>query len=118
MTSTQAAGPTPQALRRPAPTPRATYRVQLHQGFGFADAMALVPYWAALGISHLYCSPILGARPGSQHGYDVVDHGRLNPELGTRADFDRLVAALHAHGMSNKPLCIYRIWQRCQMKID
>ena len=99
MTSTQAAGPTPQAPRRPAPTPRATYRVQLHQGFGFADAMALVPYWAALGISHLYCSPILGARPGSQHGYDVVDHGRLNPELGTRADFDRLVEALHAHGM-------------------
>ena len=57
------------------------------------------PTWAALGISHLYCSPPLRARPGSQHGYDVVDHGALNPELGTRADFDALVGALHAHGM-------------------
>lgn len=79
--------------------PRATYRVQLHRGFGFADAAALVPYWSALGISHLYASPILGARPGSTHGYDVVDHGRLNPELGSRADFDHLVDRLHAHGM-------------------
>ena len=88
------------AADAPGPViPRATYRVQLHRDFGFADAAALVPYWAALGISHLYCSPILGARPGSQHGYDVVDHGRLNPELGTCADFDRLVDLLHAHGM-------------------
>jgi len=82
-----------------ATIPRATYRVQLHAGFGFADAMSLVPYWAELGISHLYTSPILAARPGSQHGYDVVDHGRLNAELGTRDDFDRLVLALHQHGM-------------------
>ncbi|MDP3082857.1 MAG: malto-oligosyltrehalose synthase, partial [Rubrivivax sp.] len=79
--------------------PRATYRVQLHADFHFADAMALVPYWAALGISHLYCSPPLRARPGSQHGYDVVDHDTLNPELGTREDFDRLVSALRSHGM-------------------
>ncbi|MCW5631772.1 MAG: malto-oligosyltrehalose synthase [Rubrivivax sp.] len=79
--------------------PRATYRVQLHAGFGFAEALALVPYWSALGISHLYCSPLLRARPGSQHGYDVVEHRQLNPELGTREDFDRLVAALHAEGM-------------------
>jgi (1->4)-alpha-D-glucan 1-alpha-D-glucosylmutase len=87
--------------RRPAHAivPRATYRVQLHAGFGFAAATALVPYWAALGISHLYCSPPLRARPGSQHGYDVVDHAQLNPELGTRADFDRLVQALHEHAM-------------------
>lgn len=88
------------AARAPGPViPRATYRVQLHRGFRFAEATALVPYWAELGISHLYGSPILGARPGSEHGYDVVDHGRLNPELGTREDFDGLVAALHAHGM-------------------
>ncbi len=89
------------AAGRPAQAivPRATYRVQLHAGFRFTDATALVPYWAALGISHLYSSPVLAARPGSQHGYDVIDHGRLNPELGTRADFDALVAALHAHGM-------------------
>ena len=82
-----------------ATIPRATYRVQLHGEFGFADATALVPYWAALGISHLYTSPPLRARPGSRHGYDVVAHDALNPELGTRADFDRLVEALHAHGM-------------------
>ncbi len=82
-----------------ASIPRATYRVQLHKDFGFAAATALVPYLAALGISHLYCSPPLRARPGSQHGYDVVDHGMLNPELGTRTDFDAMVAALHAHQM-------------------
>ena len=82
-----------------ATPPRATYRVQLHSDFGFADATALVPYRAALGISHLCTSPLLRARPGSRHGYDVVDHGQLNAELGTRADFDRLVDALHSHGM-------------------
>jgi (1->4)-alpha-D-glucan 1-alpha-D-glucosylmutase len=82
-----------------ATVPRATYRVQLHSDFRFADATALVPYWAELGISHLYCSPVLRARPGSRHGYDVVDHGRINPELGTREDFEHLVEALHAHGM-------------------
>jgi len=79
--------------------PSATYRVQLHAGFRFADAMALVPYLAGLGISHLYCSPFLRARAGSTHGYDVVDHGQINPEIGTRADLDALVAALHAHDM-------------------
>ena len=89
----------PAHRRREAVVPRATYRVQMHSGFRFADATALVPYWAELGISHLYCSPVLCARPGSQHGYDVVDHGALNPELGTRADFDQLVDVLHRHDM-------------------
>ncbi len=90
-----------QAPARPpkAIIPRATYRVQLHSDFRFADAAALVPYWADLGISHLYISPPLKARPGSQHGYDVVSHNELNPELGTRADFDALVYALHSRGM-------------------
>ncbi len=82
--------------RRP---PRATYRVQLHAAYRFADATALVPYLAELGISHLYISPPLRARPGSMHGYDVIDHGELNPELGTRDDFDQMVATLHQHGM-------------------
>ncbi|MEP7099224.1 MAG: alpha-amylase family glycosyl hydrolase, partial [Burkholderiales bacterium] len=82
-----------------ATVPSATYRVQLHAGFRFIDATRLVPYLAALGISHLYISPPLKARQGSQHGYDVVDHKVLNPELGTRADFDAMVAALHAHEM-------------------
>ncbi len=82
-----------------ARVPRATYRLQLHAGFTFTDAIGLVPYLAKLGVSHLYCSPILRARPGSTHGYDVVAHDQLNPELGSPADFDRLVAALHAQGM-------------------
>jgi (1->4)-alpha-D-glucan 1-alpha-D-glucosylmutase len=79
--------------------PRATYRVQLHAGFRFSDAAALVPYLAALGISHLYCSPFLRARAGSQHGYDVVDHSQLNPEIGDEADLAALVATLHRHSM-------------------
>ena len=81
--------------------PRATYRVQLNAGFTFKDAIALVPYLATLGISHLYCSPYFRARPGSLHGYDVVDHNSLNPEIGTRRDFDELVATLRAHGMGH-----------------
>jgi (1->4)-alpha-D-glucan 1-alpha-D-glucosylmutase len=80
--------------------PRATYRVQLHRGFTFRDAQAIVPYLAALGISHLYASPFLKARAGSRHGYDVVDHESLNPEIGTREDLDALVEVLHAHRMS------------------
>ena len=79
---------------------RATYRVQLHAGFTFDDASAIVPYLARLGISHLYCSPYLQAAAGSPHGYDVVDHSRLNDELGGAAAFARLVEALSAHGMS------------------
>ncbi|MDH5265571.1 MAG: malto-oligosyltrehalose synthase, partial [Betaproteobacteria bacterium] len=76
-----------------------TYRLQLHAGFGFDDAARLVPYLARLGVSHAYCSPLLRARRGSTHGYDVVDHGAINPELGGREGFDRFVAALRAHGM-------------------
>src|SRR6185503_2092813 len=59
----------------------------------------IVPYLARLGISHVYASPILKARPGSMHGYDVTDHTRLNPELGASEDFAALVAALHEHAM-------------------
>ena len=91
--------PSHPAAPRQARIPRATYRVQLHREFRFDDATALVPYLHELGISHLYCSPPLRARSGSRHGYDVVDHASLNPELGSRADFDRLVDALHRRGM-------------------
>jgi (1->4)-alpha-D-glucan 1-alpha-D-glucosylmutase len=80
--------------------PRATYRLQLHRAFGFADANALVPYLAQLGISHIYLSPWLKARPGSTHGYDIVDHEQLNPELGSDDDFAALAASLAAHGMA------------------
>ena len=78
---------------------RATYRLQFHKGFTFRDAEALVPYLARLGISHLYASPLMQARPGSTHGYDIVNHDRLNPEIGTEDEFEALVAALAAHGM-------------------
>ena len=79
--------------------PRATYRVQLHHDFTFRDVTALVPYLAALGISHVYCSPYLRARPGSRHGYDIVDHRMLNPEIGSMEDFGQMVEALARHGM-------------------
>src|SRR5690348_15503013 len=81
--------------------PRATYRVQLNAGFTFKDLTAIVPYLAALGISHVYCSPYFRARAGSAHGYDVVDHNSLNPEIGSRQDFDRLITELRAQGMSH-----------------
>ncbi len=80
-------------------SPRATYRLQFHSGFTFRDASTLVPYLAELGISHVYASPITAARPGSTHGYDIVDHNRLNPEIGSDGDFQALVDALHRHGM-------------------
>jgi (1->4)-alpha-D-glucan 1-alpha-D-glucosylmutase len=78
---------------------RATYRLQFHRQFTFRDATALVPYLSDLGISHIYASPIMEARPGSTHGYDIINHNRLNPEIGTEADFRALVEALHSHGM-------------------
>jgi (1->4)-alpha-D-glucan 1-alpha-D-glucosylmutase len=81
--------------------PRATYRVQLNAGFTLKDLTAVVPYLAALGISHVYCSPYFRARAGSAHGYDVVDHNSFNPEIGGREDFDRFVATLRAHGMGH-----------------
>ncbi|NIF18465.1 malto-oligosyltrehalose synthase [Pantoea sp. Cy-639] len=77
----------------------ATLRLQLHSDFTLDHAAALVPYFARLGISHVYASPILTARAGSRHGYDVVDPTRVNPELGGEAALERLVAALRQHGM-------------------
>jgi (1->4)-alpha-D-glucan 1-alpha-D-glucosylmutase len=79
--------------------PLATYRLQFHEGFRFADAARLAPYLARLGISHVYASPYLKVRPGSTHGYDIVEHRSLNPELGDQADFDRMVAAFAENGL-------------------
>ncbi|MGA9393087.1 MAG: malto-oligosyltrehalose synthase [Candidatus Sulfotelmatobacter sp.] len=79
--------------------PRATYRLQLNRNFTFTQATAIVPYLAALGISHCYVSPCLKARPGSMHGYDIVDHNSLNPEIGSPEEFDRFVSMLHDHDM-------------------
>ncbi len=79
--------------------PLSTYRLQFNRNFTFAQAAELVPYLASLGISHCYASPYLRARPGSTHGYDIIDHDRLNPEIGSEEDFERFVAALREHGM-------------------
>ncbi|HVY13815.1 MAG TPA: malto-oligosyltrehalose synthase [Rhodopila sp.] len=80
-------------------TPRATYRLQFNSRFGFDDAAAVAPYLARLGISHIYASPYLKARPGSLHGYDIVDHDALNPELGDEAAFRRMVQAFADCGL-------------------
>ncbi len=77
----------------------ATYRLQLHKGFGFAHAMERVPYLKKLGVSHLYLSPVLQAAKGSTHGYDLIDPTRINDELGGRAGFDQLVQTAHSHGL-------------------
>lgn len=80
-------------------TPTATYRLQLHPGFGFAEAGRLAGYLAALGVSHVYLSPILQAVPGSQHGYDVIDHARICDDLGGEDAFRAMAARLREHGL-------------------
>lgn len=80
-------------------TPRATYRLQFTPDFGFDAAAALAPYLAKLGVSHLYASPYLKARPGSTHGYDITDHNVFNPELGGAQGFARMSAALKSAGL-------------------
>ncbi|BAL24936.1 malto-oligosyltrehalose synthase [Azoarcus sp. KH32C] len=77
-----------------ADIPLATYRLQFNSDFGFAAAEAILPYLAELGISHVYAAPFLKARPGSRHGYDIVDHHAVNPEVGSNEDFDRYCARL------------------------
>src|SRR5579862_2507574 len=79
--------------------PLSTYRLQFNRNFTFAQAAEIVPYLAALGISHCYASPYLRARPGSLHGYDIIDHNSLNPEVGSVEDYDFFVSELHRHGM-------------------
>src|SRR5690606_32233732 len=77
----------------------ATLRLQFHSGFTLDHATELVGYFASLGISHIYASPLLTARPGSMHGYDVIDPTRINPELGGEPALRRLVEALRGEGM-------------------
>ncbi|MFJ5282588.1 malto-oligosyltrehalose synthase [Pseudomonas sp. NPDC088429] len=78
---------------------RATLRLQFHKGFTLEQAVPLVPYFAQLGISHIYASPLLAARAGSMHGYDVVDPTQVNPELGGEPALRRLVSTLREHNM-------------------
>ncbi|MFJ1665174.1 malto-oligosyltrehalose synthase [Streptomyces bottropensis] len=79
--------------------PAATYRIQLQPGFPFAAAAAAVPYIASLGVSHLHLSPVLEAVPGSAHGYDVVDHGRVREELGGEEGLRALARTAREHGL-------------------
>ena len=94
--SSEASRQTPRTTRHAL---SATYRVQLNKQFTLNDARRIVPYLDRLGISHLYCSPILAARPGSTHGYDVIDPTRINPEIGTIDDLRTLASELHARGI-------------------
>src|SRR5438552_9265752 len=77
----------------------ATYRLQFNRRFRFRDALGLIEYLDGLGISEVYASPLTAARPGSSHGYDVIDPTRLNPELGTREEFEAFSKALSSRGM-------------------
>lgn len=79
--------------------PTATYRIQFRDGMTFDRAVAIVPYLRKLGISHLYASPIFTATTGSTHGYDVTDANEIDPAIGGREGFDRLVAALKGEGL-------------------
>ncbi len=82
-----------------ASEPRATYRLQFNKDFTLAQARELVEYLAELGASHVYSSPLLKAIPGSTHGYDACDFTRINPEIGTTGDLEKLHEALARHGM-------------------
>lgn len=87
--------------RQPGRIPRATYRLQFNHEFTFRDATALVPYLAGLGISDLYASSYLQARPGSMHGYDISNHDALNPEIGSAEEHTALTRSIREHGMGH-----------------
>ena len=96
----------PPAFSRPvaeaahgARPPSSTYRLQLTPAFGFDAARGVIPYLRSLGVGALYLSPILAPRPGSTHGYDVVDFGRINPELGGAPAFEALAVAAESAGL-------------------
>ncbi len=80
--------------------PRATYRLQFNENFRLVDAFALIPYLQELGVSHIYAAPLFKAAAHSVHGYDVCDFARLNPEIGTEEDLQKLVAALRERNMA------------------
>jgi (1->4)-alpha-D-glucan 1-alpha-D-glucosylmutase len=95
--------PTGMALSKgvlpPTPVPSSTYRLQITSEFTLYDAARIVPYLHRLGAGWVYCSPLLAAEPGSDHGYDVIDHSRTDPERGGREGLAALADAAHAHGM-------------------
>lgn len=81
--------------------PATTYRLQFNKDFRFSQATAITGYLATLGITHAYASPYLGAPPGSGHGYDVINHQMLNPEVGSQQEFDIWVQSLQSHRMGH-----------------
>lgn len=87
-------------FQEPQRFPEAVYRLQFHRDFTFRQARELVPYLSALGVSDCYSSPFIKARAGSRHGYDIVDHNSLNPEIGSRHEFDEFAQELRFHGMN------------------
>ena len=90
--------------------PRATYRLQFHEGFPFEAAIALLPYLQTMGVSHVYTSPIATARAGSAHGYDIVDH-RINPALGGEDGFRKLAERIRDVGMGTIIDVVPNTWQ-------
>lgn len=90
-----------ETCRRRQHSPVATYRLQFHAQFTFADAIELIPYLHELGVTHVYASPYLRALRRTPHGYDVCSHDELNPELGDATDFGRFVATLRQFGMGH-----------------
>jgi (1->4)-alpha-D-glucan 1-alpha-D-glucosylmutase len=99
--ATEGRGIRPASSALASPPPRATYRLQFHKEFTFDDAARAAPYLARLGVSHLYASPIQKARPGSTHGYDIVDHAEINPELGGEEGFHPPLE--HPQGARDRP---------------
>ncbi|HEY3602607.1 MAG TPA: malto-oligosyltrehalose synthase, partial [Chthoniobacterales bacterium] len=83
----------------PVRIPSSTYRLQFNRHFTFARAHAIVPYLHSLGVSDCYASPYFQAGAESLHGYDITDHNKLNPAVGSRAEYDAWVGELHARGM-------------------
>lgn len=79
--------------------PLSSYRLQFNKDFRFEHARQLLPYLHALGITHCYASPILMARAGSQHGYDIINHNEINPEIGTEEEFQALAQEMKSLGM-------------------
>src|SRR5271163_2587011 len=79
--------------------PACTYRFQMNKDFPLRAAIKEIPYLSTLGISHCYLSPLLRAQKGSMHGYDIVNHKELNPEIGTSIDLDDFVQELRKHNM-------------------
>jgi (1->4)-alpha-D-glucan 1-alpha-D-glucosylmutase len=87
-------------VRLPGPRiPVSTYRLQFNRAFTFRDATRNISYLNDLGITDIYASPYFAAKPGSMHGYDIVDHTRLNPEIGNEEEYNALIAELKRHDM-------------------